>query len=156
MALSILRSFMQVQGPFLLQQSHSSSGEEEEISAVRKAGAIVALVEAVLFYALFLFGLVMTIILLVKERKRSWSIRKGVFPLLLVPIFFRGLEISLSYKGYFNGPLQNQTPLEMFLGCIPNYTYFFSYSLMFSFWIGKQNKTKQNKFIFTFIYILFL
>lgn len=117
--------------------SDSSKIEPSGLSRIEEASWIIAIVEFVLFYLLFIFGLVMTIILLVKERKRSFSIRKAVFPLLLIPIFFRALEITLASKGYFSGPLQNQKPYQVFLGSIPNYTYFFSYSLMFSFWIGK-------------------
>ena len=122
---------------FLKGQVTSSSEGPTDPMKIEIVGTYIADVEAAFFYGLFLFGLVMSITLFYKERRRGWSIRKVVFPLFLIPILFRGIEITMARVGYFSGPLQNQKPYQVLLGSIPNYTYFFSYSLMFSFWIGK-------------------
>ena len=88
------------------------------------------------FYALFAAILVRVLQLVCREEPQSWSVRKIVHCILLVPILARALDMTIFHDGYLTTPFQNQTSAEMVIGSLPGYTFFSTYSLLFCFWIG--------------------
>lgn len=88
------------------------------------------------FYALFAAILVRVLQLVCREEPQSWSVRKIVHCILLVPILARALDMTIFHDGYLTTPFQSQTSAEMLLGSLPGYTFFSTYSLLFCFWIG--------------------
>lgn len=88
------------------------------------------------FYALFAAILVRVLQLVCREEPQSWSVRKIVHCILLVPILARALDMTIFHADYLTTSFQTQTSAEMVLGSLPGYTFFSTYSLLFCFWIG--------------------
>jgi len=87
-----------------------------------------------LFYILFIAIAVRVFQLVVREKQR-WSVSLAVHLLLLIPTLARALDMSFFHEGYLITSFQDQTTAEMFVGSIPGYTFFSTYSLLFCFWI---------------------
>lgn len=119
----------------------SSSSEDPSALSSSSLGDIPVVFSVLLwvltgcFYALFAAILVRVLQLVCREEPQSWSVRKIVHCILLVPILARALDMTIFHDGYLTTPFQNQTSAEMVIGSLPGYTFFSTYSLLFCFWI---------------------